>query len=489
MFISNKRFLSGNNKLIIILWDLLLFSYIICEEAFKSLSCKFPKCQKMYNGNYLLCCDTGIYIYDQNFETELDKHEFNTIIGSKADAEFFTITQFTIEDGGNIIVLTKDNYYLLTSEGHLIFEDSISLDNKGTYYMLKPYKINNNYNFIVGIINTNSSLNLKYYNIDSSGKKINLISNYVPDAKNSLGNIANNLFNGFSCEIMDSNSYKNVLTCFYGIGYPEQLGIISFKIQETSIEIIDELSNIFNSEKRPNFIKSVLSPDKSKAMICFSDYSSKGYFLYYDINNHELSSVTEYISICLTYASSIQIQYFSETQEYMFSCSSNSKFKVVKFDKDMNIIENEKLKIKENYDKIKMLNEQINELNNINNKYYKYDKTAIELIKEKENEIKEIKAKLPFELNKGDQIISLIFITHDEVIYHPIISKISEQFIMLESQFYTAYPEYKNFEHNFFVNGKKIERFNTLKENGIKNNDIITIIRYKKIFLKITIKL
>ena len=129
--------------------------------------------------------------------------------------------------------------------------------------------------------------------------------------------------------------------------------------------------------------------------------------------------------------------------------------------------------IKENCDTIKMLKEEIKELNNINNKY---DKTAIELIKEKENEIKELKAILPFELIKGDKIISIFFLTHDEAVYHPMISKSSEKFIMLEIQFYTEYPEYKHSEHNFFVNGKNIERFNTLKENGIKNNDIITII-------------
>ena len=41
---------------------------------------------------------------------------------------------------------------------------------------------------------------------------------------------------------------------------------------------------------------------------------------------------------------------------------------------------------------------------------------------------------------------------------------------------YEKYPNYKDTENYFLVNGNRINRNRTLEENKIKNNDILTLL-------------
>ena len=45
----------------------------------------------------------------------------------------------------------------------------------------------------------------------------------------------------------------------------------------------------------------------------------------------------------------------------------------------------------------------------------------------------------------------------------------------LEEKLNSDFPRLKNYETFFEVNGKRLKRFKTLGENGIKSNDIINI--------------
>ena len=48
-------------------------------------------------------------------------------------------------------------------------------------------------------------------------------------------------------------------------------------------------------------------------------------------------------------------------------------------------------------------------------------------------------------------------------------------FINVQSSLYKKYPEIIESGHDFIANGKKINKFKTLNENGIKDNDIILL--------------
>ena len=46
---------------------------------------------------------------------------------------------------------------------------------------------------------------------------------------------------------------------------------------------------------------------------------------------------------------------------------------------------------------------------------------------------------------------------------------------MVEKRLYEVYPNYEEGENYFLVNGNKIKRTKTLKENKIKNSDVIMV--------------
>ena len=45
----------------------------------------------------------------------------------------------------------------------------------------------------------------------------------------------------------------------------------------------------------------------------------------------------------------------------------------------------------------------------------------------------------------------------------------------LEISLYEKYPQYKDIENYFLVNGKKLNRHRTLEENKINDNDVLTL--------------
>lgn len=125
----------------------------------------------------------------------------------------------------------------------------------------------------------------------------------------------------------------------------------------------------------------------------------------------------------------------------------------------------------------RLLDEKIinNETNNNMGKIIE----LMEKLENKEKELKELKSKLPFELNKDEKIMNVIIRSNDQRVLFPIICKNTDLFIRLESELYKVeeYKNYKEEDNYFLINGNKINKYNTLEENGIKNNDIILLVK------------
>ena len=127
----------------------------------------------------------------------------------------------------------------------------------------------------------------------------------------------------------------------------------------------------------------------------------------------------------------------------------------------------------------KIKTEEFFDFTNLINNDFKKEKLN-ELMKSKEKEINKMKSELQFELIKGEKLISLIFISVDESIHYSYICKNTDKFIKLEFLLYEIYPECKESDNFFIVNGNKINKYKTLEENKIKNGDIITLYKYNE---------
>ena len=116
--------------------------------------------------------------------------------------------------------------------------------------------------------------------------------------------------------------------------------------------------------------------------------------------------------------------------------------------------------------------------NNINeNKPEEKDELVKSLnkrIEELENEIKYFRTY--YKLSENEKLISIKFIAVEQNINLTVIAKNTDYFSFIEKILYDHYPNYKQFENYFLVNGSKINKNITLEENKIKNNDILTVV-------------
>ena len=134
---------------------------------------------------------------------------------------------------------------------------------------------------------------------------------------------------------------------------------------------------------------------------------------------------------------------------------------------EIQLKEKDKL-LKEEKEKIDNLNKKI-----LENEIVSNDKSKTNNIIELENEIKLFRDYYKFSSN--EKLISLKFISGSQDIDYTLIAKNTEPFTKIEFMLYEKYPNYKDTENYFLVNGNRINRNRTLEENKIKNNDILAL--------------
>ena len=93
----------------------------------------------------------------------------------------------------------------------------------------------------------------------------------------------------------------------------------------------------------------------------------------------------------------------------------------------------------------------------------------------KENELKEFKSILPFDISKEDKLMTFIFSSIDENILYSYLCKNTDKFIRLENLLIEKIPEYMKNHDYYFIFKEKIEKDRTLEENLITNKYIIII--------------
>ena len=132
-----------------------------------------------------------------------------------------------------------------------------------------------------------------------------------------------------------------------------------------------------------------------------------------------------------------------------------------KLNKANKTIEEQKIEINELKYKITMVkSEGMNQINSL-----------METIEKKDKQIKELKEQL--KQNKFAEMKTIQFISSDMKVNYSTPCKGTETFSEIEDKLYNQYPEYRNGNNTFLFNGKIIQRFKTINENGIKNGDII----------------
>ena len=132
-----------------------------------------------------------------------------------------------------------------------------------------------------------------------------------------------------------------------------------------------------------------------------------------------------------------------------------------------NINQNDLEKIKELEEKLKEVNDILHDRINKANSIININQKTIEELKEK-------LSRFPFEILKGEKLMSIIVISSDKKLHRAIICKNTELFCDLEKKIYQNNDKI-DIGNYFTLNGKKIDETKSLDDNNIKDNDIIVL--------------
>ena len=291
---------------------------------------KYPSTYLLSNGDVFLVTENGFRLYDSNLQTMKNYYNFPSDeqkITSSLEAELTSISQYS---DGIIIVLVKKIFYVLSPSGNYIFQDNLSsfLTN-GRYFNLIAHIYDSSLYYYIIAYYDNSKITIKYFSFyKDNNNSFNNLLNFISYSEKAGKQIQEY---GTSCQIMIMNG-NEVLTCFYEVCCPTQLTSISFWISEMDISIVNMVKE-YSLNSQAYVIKSVTTPDKKIALICYTKSYGEGYCLTYDISKNEyISQEKKYFNYCRGSSLGINIYYFKEKNEYMFICNDNNKgFNVVLF--------------------------------------------------------------------------------------------------------------------------------------------------------------
>ena len=317
-----KKFLYNYNNyflIIIILISLIIF----CKNKIRKVNIIYPLSFTLLDKSNLLICNNGIHFFNEDFTIEdLDKKKEITI--EYIDLDKITMTQFSSEDGGYILVTVQNILYIFDNNKELIKNYNLTEEITADQYQIIPYKNDNNIlNFIISYIES-LKIVLSIFQFDLN----NLDSDFIINKK-SYTPVHNegyiNSINSLSCIFMSYfSSDKNIiLTCFLGIIYPYKLYSTSINLEGnfTEIESLRAYQDI--ELQQLSHIISATDKNKQKAIILVTTFSHVLYSLTFDFTNKFSNPVNELSDTNVCSVSDIQhdhkLIYFNQTEEFVMS--------------------------------------------------------------------------------------------------------------------------------------------------------------------------
>ena len=314
-----------------------LFFLFIIKNIMKFYISSVFKTINLNDGNFLVIKQNGIYTYDKNSLLIKKSYEFENDLKLK-DLEIENIPYFQLNEYDAIFILIKKNLFILSLEGEYKNEILLSI-NELNYYSMNMLEISNDikcYYFIENI-NSNNKLNIYLYEYSFSLNTNKLLNSNEYNI---------NINDFFKCEIMISLDNKKFLTCFYENENYIEITESTFFVNDNKVYFLNSKSYNMNGAK---IIKTRISYDKSKALICFISNFNDGNCIIYDINAQEFINYISPLNNCLsTSYSSFNIEKHLDSNNYFLYCFySSTEFSLVELNENLEIITDNDYKINE----------------------------------------------------------------------------------------------------------------------------------------------
>ena len=316
-------------------FHLLYYVYFFILKILNIQSLQFLKAIHMTDNNYyyMITADNLYYYTDGKKVNQKTLTTFinDQIITTYKESEMIDLSIF--EEATNAqILFVKHYFYGLYNKKYYCNTPIDEL--KGYYSEVFTIKYTLKYSYLVlGMIDyTTKKLQLFLIQNQTVDCKITIVFNI------GINNVDSNNIN---CQLMQSSSNGQVLTCFYQSSNEIIASSFNIIIDSPKIELITSLTKpkINDGAK---IIKSILSQDEKRAFVCYINNDNNCYCLTYNIINNEWSDYNIYLSNCVLNISSLNIDYSENKNEYVVYCfQSTTKFNIQKLDENFEKKEDE----------------------------------------------------------------------------------------------------------------------------------------------------
>ena len=318
------------------------------EENYETISIKFPSAFLLLHNKYVVVGEKGIYFYNREFTTIYKQTNFTNFSVNIGEHDTVSIAQFPEDDGGYIIIMVKNIFYIFDEEGiYLNHYDFKNITNE-KHHSLIPYgKKNDILNYFIIYIESGEIAVKKFkYNKSNNSNEIeNSLS--IPELDD-YGNPINLVGNSINCIFMsplDSlHINHDLITCFYIRPNSPYIKSISFDPEDNFTEIS---STIFNASNplityAPIFINGVTNKDKKKAIVYVifaNDFFSTNFDFTNGFSTLHLENNYEY-QVQITFSHTKMI-YFEETSEFIIASAiiNSCKLLIIKYNNEYKMIE------------------------------------------------------------------------------------------------------------------------------------------------------
>ena len=336
-------------KTLLFLIIFIFFNLCKNENVFETIS-SFPYIKTLLNGNNVLIDSLGIHFFNSDLSIEDDSKKiiFGEQILTSENYCKTVISQFSLNDGGYIMILIMNKIYFFQSDGTLLTSTPIDLSSiiNSAYYNLTPYKKDGNYlYYIISYTNMDNKkliLHCFKFNYDSIDNE-NVISKEF-DIVGQQYNYQASYLSGGSCTFLLTSSEYNILVCFYAFFYPTEIHSRAFD-PSNDFEEITEYYKTFYENDNVNFyyyLSVFGNSENNKAFIILNNGDL--FSLIYDFDNFFFNKIklgTEEFSGFNWDFNRNQFTYFTQTNEFTFISSKpgNPQITIMIFNNDFTLKE------------------------------------------------------------------------------------------------------------------------------------------------------
>lgn len=324
-------------KMLIITVFILNLAKIDMHPIFKSII--------LNNEKNIIIDQNGIYIYNKETLTKINSRSFDSSSEiSFSDIDKISYFLFSPNSGDKFyFILIKNIIYILSFEGEFRYKYMILDDTQSSFCIITPFKFVNSdeSEYFIQYIK-NNHLIIKLYKFNFVSNTNELLSNFEAIILSSSGNKMKNVSNNFSCELMKNLNEDNVLTCFFQNENPKEIIASSFTVDTDNDNSITEYSTKTYLNNGAKIIKSYLSSDSKKSLLCFIDNSDTSNCLVYNLVDFYEININPSLNYCLSNLLSLFniVKIIDTNQYYVYCFHSSTEFGIIKLDNNFGVIEN-----------------------------------------------------------------------------------------------------------------------------------------------------